>query len=201
MTCGLASARFWLIITKVERKDRLQRDDHRQQAERIVLDAEPDPARQLEPQQEDIVVMETRNRILANVGLVGAILWMATAASAGAATLKPPVIKEVFTPLQCIHDGTTLGMEGCAEQQILNSDRTIDSVNGKIFTKLSSSGKKDFINGHNAWFKYRTAYCLSESDVYHGGTEAGVIDAQCTANINRVHLKELQGFLSSLNQN
>ena len=145
--------------------------------------------------------METRNRILANVGLVAAILSMATAASAGAATLKPPVIKEVFTPLKCTHDETTLAMEGCAEQRILKSDRTIDSLNAKIFAKLSTSGKKDFINGHNAWLKYRTAYCFSESDVFQGGTEAGVLEAQCEANISTAHVKDLQDFLASLNQN
>jgi uncharacterized protein YecT (DUF1311 family) len=145
--------------------------------------------------------MQTRNRILAIVGLAATILAMVTAASAGAATLKPPVIKEVFTPLKCAHNGTTLGMEGCAEQEILKSDKTIDSLNAKIFTKLSTSGKKDFISGHNAWFKYRTAYCLSESDVYQGGTEAAVVDAQCVANINSVHVKELRGFLASLGQN
>jgi uncharacterized protein YecT (DUF1311 family) len=139
--------------------------------------------------------------VLAKLGLVAAVLAMTTAASAGASTLKPPVIKEVFTPLKCTHDETTLGTEGCAEQQILKSDKTIDSLNAKIFTKLTFSGKKDFINGHNAWVKYRSAYCLSESDVYQGGTEAGVIDAQCTANISAVHVKELRDFLSSLNQN
>jgi uncharacterized protein YecT (DUF1311 family) len=142
--------------------------------------------------------MQTRNRVLALAGVVFAV---ATTASASAATLKPPVIKEVFTPLKCTHDETTLGIEGCAEQQLLKSDKTIDSLNAKIFTKLSTGGKKDFINGHDAWLKYRTAYCLSESDVYQGGTEAGVVDAQCAANISRVHVKELQDFLSSLNQN
>jgi uncharacterized protein YecT (DUF1311 family) len=142
--------------------------------------------------------MQTRNRALAVLAAV--LAATATAASAGAATLNPPVIKEVFTPLKCTHDQTTLGSEGCAEQQILKSDRTIDSLNAKIFTKLSTSAKKDFINGHNAWLKYRAAYCLSESDLYQGGTEAGVVDAECTANISAVHVKELHDFLSSLNR-
>jgi uncharacterized protein YecT (DUF1311 family) len=143
----------------------------------------------------------TGSRVLALVGVVAVVFAACGAATAGAATLKPPVIKEVFTPLQCTHDETTLGMEGCAEQLILKSDRTIDSLNAKIFAKLSTSGRKDFINGHNAWLKYRTAYCFSESDVFQGGTEAGVIEAQCEANISRVHVKELQDFLASLNQN
>src|SRR6202012_3823584 len=119
--------------------------------------------------------------------LVAAVLALVAAAGASAATLKAPVIKEVFTPLACTHDGTTLGMEGCAEHQILRSDRLIDFLNAKIFIKLSASGKRDFIRGHNAWLKYRTSYCLSESDIYQGGTEAGAIAARCAANINRAH--------------
>jgi uncharacterized protein YecT (DUF1311 family) len=144
--------------------------------------------------------MQTRNRARALVG-VAAVFAMTTTATAGAATLKPPVIKEVFTPLKCTHGETTLGMEGCAEQQILKSDKTIDSLNAKIFAKLSSSGKRDFIRGHNAWLKYRATYCLSESDVFQGGTEAAVIDARCVVNVSRVHVNELHDFLSSLNEN
>jgi uncharacterized protein YecT (DUF1311 family) len=143
--------------------------------------------------------MKLRNRILTLVGVVAAVLAICAAASAGASTPGSPVVNEVFTPLKCTHDQTTLGMEGCAEQQILKSDKTIDSLNAKIFTKLSSSGKKDFVNGHNAWFKYRTAYCLSESDIYQGGSEAGVIYAQCEANVDETHVKDLQSFLTSMN--
>jgi uncharacterized protein YecT (DUF1311 family) len=145
--------------------------------------------------------MHTRNRVPAIVGVAAAVLAMTAAASAGAATLQPPVIKEVFTPLKCTHDQTTLGMEGCAEQQILKSDKTIDSLNAKIFDGLSTSGKRDFISGNDAWLKYRAAYCLSETDVYQGGTLGGVIYALCAANINTAHVKELQNFLATLNQN
>jgi hypothetical protein len=50
--------------------------------------------------------------------------------------LSPPVIQESFTALRC--DGapghrSTVGVEGCAEQQILRSDRTIDALNESIF--------------------------------------------------------------------
>jgi len=145
--------------------------------------------------------MQTRDRVSAIVVVVVAVLLMATAASAGAATLQPPVIKELFTPLKCTHAQTTLGMEGCAEQQILRSDKTIDSLNAQIFNGLSTSGKRDFISGNDAWLKYRTAFCLSETDVYQGGTLGGVIYALCAETINTAHVKELQNFLATLNQN
>ncbi len=145
--------------------------------------------------------MQTRNRVPAVVGVVVAVLVLATAASAGAATLQPPVIKELFTPLKCTHAQTTVGMEACAEQQILRSDKTIDSLNAQIFSGLSTSGKRDFISGNDAWLKYRAAFCLSESDIYQGGTLGGVIYALCAATVNTAHVKELQNFLGTLNQN
>jgi hypothetical protein len=49
----LASARFWLIITNVKRGDRVERDDHRQQPVRVVLDAEADPAAEPDDVQID----------------------------------------------------------------------------------------------------------------------------------------------------
>ncbi len=46
---------------------------------------------------------------------------------------------------------------------------------------------------HHAWL----AYCLSESDVFEGGTEAGVVFADCVAGVNSQHVKDLQRFLAS----
>ena len=140
------------------------------------------------------------SRIFAAAGLAAAVLAVA-AGAATAATLKAPTIKESFTPLTCTHDGTTLGDEGCAEQKIVKSDKQIDALNAQIFAKLStSSAKKDFISAHRAWFKYREAYCLSESDVFQGGTEAGILDANCAVDVNTDHVKKLKGFLADLKE-
>jgi uncharacterized protein YecT (DUF1311 family) len=144
--------------------------------------------------------MQIRSRV-PMIAVTAVVLAMTTAAGAGAAVMKPPVIKETFTPLGCPQAKTTLGAEGCAERQIIRSDKTIDALNAKIFDRLDTSGKRDFVSGHNAWLKYRTAYCRSESDIYQGGTEAGVLAAQCTANLNRLHAQDLRSFLSSLDRN
>jgi uncharacterized protein YecT (DUF1311 family) len=124
----------------------------------------------------------------------------ATATSPLAAKLSPPVIHESFTPLPCTGapaDRTTLQMEGCAEQQILASDKQIDSLNRSLFGKLfDNAARRRFIAGHNAWLAYRHAYCLSESDVFEGGTEAGVVFADCVAGVNSQHVKDLKRFLA-----
>ncbi|MBV8216881.1 MAG: DUF1311 domain-containing protein [Solirubrobacterales bacterium] len=132
------------------------------------------------------------------------VLLVASASAAGApahaAKLAPPVIHESFTPLPCTGapaQRTTLQMEGCAEQQILASDKQIDSLNRSIFDKLfDTPARRRFIAGHNAWLAYRHAYCLSASDVFEGGTEAGVVFGDCVAGVNSVHVKDLKRFLA-----
>ena len=93
-------------------------------------------------------------------------------------------------------------MEGCAEKQILASDKRIDALNEAIFGRLSdSAARRRFIAGYNAWLAYRHAYCLSASDVFEGGTEAGVVDAACTAVVNSQHVKNLKAFLAGFGPN
>ncbi len=88
-------------------------------------------------------------------------------------------------------------MEGCAEQRILASDKQIDSLNQTIFGKLfDAAARRRFVAGHNAWLTYRRAYCLSASDVFEGGTEASVVNADCVAGVNSQHVKDLKRFLA-----
>ncbi len=144
-------------------------------------------------------------RFFASIGLAAAIALLAASAPAGAApartaTLSPPVIHESFTALPCTGapgHRTTLEMEGCAEQRILASDKNIDALNRTIFGKLfDNAARRRFIAGHNAWLGYRRAYCLSASDVFEGGTEAAVVDADCVASVSSQHVKDLKRFLA-----
>jgi uncharacterized protein YecT (DUF1311 family) len=116
--------------------------------------------------------------------------------------LSPPVIHEPFAPLPCTgkpSDRSTLQMEGCGEQQVLKSDKQIDTLNKRIFPTLpSDSARRQFIAGHNAWIAYRHEYCLSASDVFQGGSEAGVVYIDCVAAVNTQHVKDLNGLLADL---
>jgi uncharacterized protein YecT (DUF1311 family) len=139
--------------------------------------------------------------LLGLAAAVALVAWApASAAPAHTAKLSPPVIHESFTPLPCSGASghrSTLQMEGCAEEQILASDKKIDALNQEIFGKLfDAAARRRFIAGHNAWFAYRHAYCLSASDVFEGGTEAAVVDADCTASANSQHVMNLKGFLA-----
>jgi uncharacterized protein YecT (DUF1311 family) len=152
--------------------------------------------------------MRTRTSLL--LALASATALLAAASPAGAArghkaTLSPPVIHESFSPLPCSgapSNRTTLQQEGCAEQQILRSDKTINGLNQSIFGKLfDNQARRDLIAGHKAWLAYRHSFCQSESDVFEGGTEAGVLFATCEAQINSDHVRNLKTFLADLSAN
>ncbi len=154
--------------------------------------------------------MPNRFSSFAILAATSATIALATSAPAGAsdghtAKLAPPVIHESFTPMPCTGSPkhrNTLQLEGCAEQQILRSDKQIDTLNRKIFNGLpSNSARRDLIAGHNAWLSYRRSYCLSESDVFQGGTLAGVVAADCTAHLNDQHVANLKTFLKDLMSN
>jgi uncharacterized protein YecT (DUF1311 family) len=129
----------------------------------------------------------------------------AVASNGHAAKLAPPVIHESFTPMPCTGSPgkrTTLQEEGCAEQQILRGDKQINTLNQKVFTALpTNSARRDLIAGHKAWLAYRKSYCLSVSDVFQGGTLAGVVDADCIATVNGQHVSNLKTFLKDLTSN
>ena len=144
------------------------------------------------------------------IASVCAVVAAAAAAPAGAATVRaaklaPPVIHESFTPMPCTGKPghrTTLQDEACSEQQILRSDKQINVLNQKIFNALgTNSARRDLIAGHRTWLAYRKSYCLSVSDVFQGGTLAGVVDGDCVATVSAQHVSNLKTFLKDLTSN
>jgi alpha-tubulin suppressor-like RCC1 family protein/uncharacterized protein YecT (DUF1311 family) len=126
---------------------------------------------------------------------------LALPAGAGAGLTIPP-IREPFTPLPCTGkpaQRTTTEQEGCAEQQILKSDKRIDALDRAILGDLASAAaKRRFIAAHKAWLAYRRAYCTSRSDVAPGGTQAPVVAATCAVALNAQHIKDLRVFADEL---
>src|SRR4051794_39380173 len=135
-------------------------------------------------------------RILLILASVAALAIPAAAAAAPA----PPVIKEGFTLLPCPKNPqTTLALEGCAEHRIVKSDAIINAKVKRIYGLLmTNAAKTNFVVGERAWLSYRKANCQSRSDVYEGGTLAGVVFANCVADINDAHVKDLTSFEKAL---
>ena len=136
--------------------------------------------------------------VVASVALAQA----ASAAPAHGAKLSAPVIHEKFTPLPCTgkpSSRTTIQQLGCAEQQILKSDKQIDALSASIFSRLhDDAARRRFIAGAKAWLAYRRADCASRSDIFEGGSQAPVVDAQCQSLRNTTRIKDLRTFKSDL---
>lgn len=117
--------------------------------------------------------------------LAGSTTVLFAGVSSSAATLRPPVIAEHFTVLPCNHQ-TTLGMEGCAEGQLLAADHLVNRQVRLLFWSLSSTSQKQtFVKAETAWLRYRAADCQSVSATYEGGTFAPVEYALCEVRDDR----------------
>jgi uncharacterized protein YecT (DUF1311 family) len=120
--------------------------------------------------------------------------------SGAAGTLAPPVIRETFTILPCNH-ATTVGLEGCAEGQILATDHRLNVEVALIFRVLhNTSQRRTFVTSENLWLTYRNADCQSEASVYGGGTLAPVEFADCEVLDNESRSSDLHGHYELLEQ-
>jgi uncharacterized protein YecT (DUF1311 family) len=116
--------------------------------------------------------------------------------AARVAVVTPPTIHERFTLLPCpSRPQTTLGLEGCAEHDIVRADKQIDGAVRVLFGLLpDDSARRDLAAAQRAWLAYRLADCSSMSDKYEHGTLAGVVAANCTAARSRRRLADLRTF-------
>jgi uncharacterized protein YecT (DUF1311 family) len=105
-----------------------------------------------------------------------------------------PKVPEAFTLLPCPKTSpeTTLQIEGCGEHKIVVLDKEIEAAARAASKDLPTpAGRRDLISAQVAWITYRRAACLSESDLYAGGTLAPVEYASCEVRIDRARLADL----------
>lgn len=132
----------------------------------------------------------------------GALAVGAAVAASATSRLRPPVIHESFTLLSCpAHPVSTLDLEGCAEHRILREDRRVDVEVAAIFPLLyDNAARRRLIAAQTVWLRFRAADCSSESDQYEGGTLAGVVAANCFADVDAARVTELRAFKARLSK-
>jgi uncharacterized protein YecT (DUF1311 family) len=114
--------------------------------------------------------------------------------------LRPPVITEHFTRLPC-NKNTTLGMEGCAELQLLSADRRLNEEVAIVFELYRTNGQKlDFVKAEKLWFTYRGSDCQSFAAIFGGGSIAPVDYAECEVHDNQLRSTDLHSFYDELTQ-
>lgn len=93
---------------------------------------------------------------------------------------------------------TTLNAEGCAEAQVVSSDRAIDTEAAIVFSQLPKGARKGFVESERSWLAYRRASCTAESARYAGGTLEPVAFGACVAERNARHLRDLLSMRDAL---
>jgi uncharacterized protein YecT (DUF1311 family) len=135
---------------------------------------------------------------VAAIGITVVTSWLMSGAAFASSTLTPPVITEHFTLLPC-NKNTTIGMEGCAESQLLALDRRVNKEVALIFTELPTARqKREFNEAENAWFAYRGTDCQSFAAVYEGGSFAPVEYAQCEVRDDQLRSSDLHSLYDEL---
>ena len=120
-------------------------------------------------------------------------------AVSAAATHGAPVVHEKFTVLACpAKPRTTVQLEGCAEHRVLAADRSINTLNAKVFAKLGRAGRATFTKANADWVTYRNSACTAQASIYSGGSLQPVVYASCLASIDGSHASELKRMLTSL---
>ena len=114
--------------------------------------------------------------------------------------LRPPVITETFTRLAC-SQSSTVGMEGCAEAQLLKGDALLNREVHLLFTLLpTKSQQRSFVRAEKAWLAFRAADCQSTADVYQRGTFEPVAYGQCEVNDDLARSSSLHSYFLTLEQ-
>jgi uncharacterized protein YecT (DUF1311 family) len=110
------------------------------------------------------------------------------------------VIAESFTHLAC-NQGSTVGLEGCAEARLLTTDRHVNREVRLLFNVINTkSQKRKFVTAENVWLLSRTADCQSESSVYQGGTLAPVEYGLCEVGEDQARSVMLHSYFGLLEQ-
>jgi uncharacterized protein YecT (DUF1311 family) len=104
-----------------------------------------------------------------------------------------PVIAEHFTKLPCTHKNT-LGLEGCAEGQLVSTDKRIDKEVTLLFSLVPTAQQKSLTTAETVFLKYRSATCKAYSDVYRGGSFAPVEYALCEVRMDEAQSTALHGY-------
>jgi uncharacterized protein YecT (DUF1311 family) len=114
-------------------------------------------------------------------------------------TVATPMITEHFTKLPCNHKNT-LGLEGCAEGQLLSADRRIDNEVKLLFSLVPKAQRTSLTASEKIFLTYRKSTCTSFSDVYRGGTFAPVEFALCEVRLDEVQSGTLHVYFRLANE-
>lgn len=84
---------------------------------------------------------------------------------------KAPLVTEQLGATLPCNQRTQIGLDGCAEHKLLTADKLLNADIRVLWGLLGGPARNDFVVAQDAWVRYRSADCRSQSDVYRGGVE------------------------------
>jgi uncharacterized protein YecT (DUF1311 family) len=118
---------------------------------------------------------------------------------APSASPQIPVVTEPTGPSPC-NQQTQIGLDGCASQKVAAADKLLNADIKVVWNFLQPSARTDFVNAQATWVKYRRADCISQSDVYQGGSAQPMEYLLCLTGDDALRRQDLKGFYGLLTQ-
>jgi len=132
------------------------------------------------------------------------VVGLALAASSfAAAATGPPRLPEKAAPdsvasFPCPKNPvSTVDVEACEGRALLRLGHVFNERVSVLWSLLDAQARKDFRAAHDAWFSYREHECAALARQAVGGTEAGVIFAQCEVALTRARVTEVTAMLNA----
>jgi len=112
----------------------------------------------------------------------------------------PPLVTERLGSVLPCNQQTQIGLDGCAEKDVLAADKLLNADITVLWGLLGGSGRSDLVAAQRSWVTYRSADCKSQSDVYRGGTAQPMEYVSCLAGDDASRRLDLKGFYDLLAQ-
>jgi hypothetical protein len=98
--------------------------------------------------------------------------------------------------IDCKEGGdTTLEMKECAEKELGELTKKINSTYNSYRKNLDKKQQNDLKSVQLAWIKYKDLRCMFETSFYEGGTMAGLVWTSCLSRITKQRLREFEDAL------
>jgi uncharacterized protein YecT (DUF1311 family) len=126
-----------------------------------------------------------------------ALIWTVSARAQDAKiVVKPSPAFEACTA----KDGSTIGLERCAEIENARWDKRLNAAYAQIMASPNwNKATKDLVrNAQRGWLSYRNAKCTAAGELEaEGGTLSGIVTANCIADETALRTVELETALTS----
>jgi uncharacterized protein YecT (DUF1311 family) len=86
---------------------------------------------------------------------------------------------------------STVAIEACQAQRLLNLDRKFNREAAVLWSVLDVPGRRAFVRAHRAWLTCRHQQCETEAAAFSGGTAAPVTYGACELRLTAARVNEL----------